>query len=347
MRFNSYFIQLAHREPAFTGNLIIEDNPVHANFKRIGDSIFIAYFKNQVELKFLETIEFKNKNKRVVVLFPLISKYNKRKLTKIFKILSSAEALETKSMLLDFLAVEKILRVEELLYFFSESKEKMIERLTRYELDKKIKIIDFHNLTITSYNNYMEYREELRTVFTNYIVNRGKAVKLSEIEPKLKLPISSIFFKYLMHSLDENFSFRIVKDKIIFRALTLSEKEKEYIGKIEDALKKNKVPIFTIDDILKSTDLHYKEVNDSLWYLLDVGKVVQLNNKSFIFSDDLHKIINKLKKYKRNQGEMIGINSFRELTSYSRKYIITLFEYFDSRHITTRIENERKILLVV
>ncbi|MCK5058062.1 MAG: SelB C-terminal domain-containing protein [Candidatus Aminicenantes bacterium] len=347
MKFNSYFIQLTHRESAFTGNLIIGDNPVHTNFKKIGNNIFIAYFKNQVELKFLENIEFKNKSKSVVVLFPVISKYNKRKLTKIAKILSSAGMIEKNTLLLDFLTVEKILRVGELLYFFSESKNLAVNLLTRMELDKKIKIIDFHNLSITSYKNFLEYRKELKTVFNNYVINRDNAVKLSEIEPWLKLPISSIFFKYLLHSLDENFSFRIVKDKIIFRALTLSEKEKEYIKKIEDALKKNKAPIFAIDDILKSTDLHYKEVNDSMWYLLDVGKVVQLNKKCFIFSNDLHKIINKLKKYKRNQGEMIGINSFRELTSYSRKYIIILFEYFDSRHITTRVENERKILLVV
>jgi hypothetical protein len=42
---------------------------------------------------------------------------------------------------------------------------------------------------------------------------------------------------------------------------------------------------------------------------------------------------------------MIDIQSFRELTLFSRKYIIALFEYFDTQHITLRVENQRKILL--
>lgn len=347
MRFNSYFIELTHREPGFTGNLMICDKPVYTNFKRIGDNIFIAYFKNQMELKFLERIEFKNKSKSIIVLFPVISKYNKRKLTKIAKILSRPEAREKNTVLLNFLAVEKIIRVRELLHFFSESEEEITEFLTRKELEKKIKIIDFHNLSIISYENFLDYRTELNAIFSDYLVNGGKSVRLSELESRIKLARSSIFFKYLLYSLDENFSFRIVKDKIVFRKITLSEKEKESIKKIEDAIKTNKIPIFTIEELIKSTELHYKEINNSLLHLLDIGKIVQLNKRYFIPDDDLNKIINKLKKYKRNQGEMININSFRELTSFSRKYIITLFEYFDSRYITKRIENERKILIGV
>lgn len=347
MRFNSYFIALTHREPGFTGNLMICDEPVYTNFKRIGDDLYIAYFKNQVELKFLEKIGFKNKSKSIVVLFPVLSKYNKRKITKIAKIFSQTENSDKNTVLLNFLSVEKILHVGDLLYFFSYSKEEITRLLTRMELEKKIKIINFHNLSITSYQNFTDYRKELNSIFSKYHVSRDKTIKISEIESKLKIPRSSIFFRYLLHSFDENFSFRIVKDKIVFRKLTLSEKEKEAIKKIEDILKKNKIPIFTIEEIIRSTDLHYKEVNNSLWHLLDIGKVIQLSKKYLIFNEDLNKIINKLKKYKRNQGEMIDINAFRELTTFSRKYIITLFEYFDSRHITKRIENSRQILLGV
>jgi len=347
MRFNSYFIELEHRETGFTGNLIVDGEGIYTNFKKIGDNLFIAFFKNQVELKFREKLEFKSKSKQVVVLFPMISKYNKRKLTKIAKILNKPEGIEQNNLIIDFLSVEKILNVRELLHFFSESKEEMIKRLLSYELEQRIKIIDFLHLSIISYENLQEYRDELKSILSDLVVSRGKAAKLQEIESRLKLPKSSIFFRYLLHSINEGFSFRIVKDKIVFRSLQLSEKEKETITKIEDIIKKNKIPIFTIDNLLKETDLHYKEVNDSLWYLLDTGQIVQLNKKFFIYNDDLNKILNKLKKYKRNQGELISINAFRELTSYSRKYIITLFEYFDSRHITMRVENERKILIVV
>ena len=127
MRFNSYFIELEHRETGFTGNLIIGDEPVYTNFKKIGDNLFIAFFKNQVELKFREEIEFRNKNKSVIVLFPAASKYNKRKLTKIAKILGKSEAIDKSNLIIDFLSIEKILRVEELLHFFSESKRRWLK----------------------------------------------------------------------------------------------------------------------------------------------------------------------------------------------------------------------------
>lgn len=348
MRFNSYFIELTHRETDFTGNLMIQDNPAHTNFKKIGDDLFIAYFKNQVELKFLEKIEFKKKNSpSVTILFPLISKYNKRKLTRIAKILKHPETREKNSILFDFLTVEKFLKVGELLDFFSNSKEETIELLIRQELEKKIKIIDFQNLFITSYENFLDYQAELNTIFSNYLVNRDKTIKLTDLENKLKLPSSSIFFKYLLCCLNDNFSFRIIQDKIAFRETILSGKEKEAIKKIEELLEKNKLPIFTVEELQKSTDLNHKEVYDSLWHLLEKEEIVQLSKKYFILNEDLNKLINKLKKYKRNQGEMIDINTFREMTSFSRKYIIALFEYFDSRHLTMRVENRRKILVSV
>ncbi|MCK4763883.1 MAG: SelB C-terminal domain-containing protein [Candidatus Aminicenantes bacterium] len=347
MKFSSYFIELIHPEPSFTGNLVIDGEAVYTNFKKIGENLFTAFFKNQVELKFLEEIEFKNRNKNVTVLFPVISKYNKRKITKIAKILDKSEAKEKNSILFDFLTLEKILRVAELLNFFSFDREEMVRLLIGKELAQEIKIIDFSGLTVISYETFLGCREELSSIFNNYLVNRDKSIKIADVEVKLKLPRSSIFFKYLLAAINEKFSFRIIKDKIVFPKLTLSGKEKEAIEKIENIVKKNKLPIFTIDEVLKSSGLRFKEVNDLLWYMVHIGTVVQLNKKYFIFEDDLNKIINKLKKYKRNQGEMISISAFREMTLYSRKYIIALFEYFDLRRLTKRVENERKILLVV
>jgi hypothetical protein len=42
---------------------------------------------------------------------------------------------------------------------------------------------------------------------------------------------------------------------------------------------------------------------------------------------------------------MIDFIAFREMTSLSRKYLIVLFEYFDSRQITQRQGDKRKILV--
>ena len=60
MKFNSYMVEFKHKDFSFTGNLLINDKSVSVNFKKAAKDLFIAYFKNQLELKFLEKIKFKN-----------------------------------------------------------------------------------------------------------------------------------------------------------------------------------------------------------------------------------------------------------------------------------------------
>ena len=349
MKFNAYIVELKHRETAFTGSLLTTEGNLSAHLKKIGKDIFIVNFKNQVEFKFLEKVAFKNRNKEILILLPVVSKYNKRKLTRISKFLNAPGGREKNTILLNFLTVDKFLKVQELLDFFSIGRDEIIEILIRQEIEKKIKIIGFNSLSITTYENFENYLEELDTLFTDFHTRRTKTIKLSEIELKLKLPQSALFFKYLLHvqAITDNFSFRILKDKIVLQQLSLSESEKDLLEEIENILKKNKTIIFTVESIVSSSHLIYKEVNDSLWFLLESGRIVQLNEKFFIFKSELEKILNKLKKYKRNQGEMIDIKTFRDLTLFSRKYIIALFEYFDSQRVTTRVENQRKILVSV
>jgi hypothetical protein len=355
MKFNGYIVRLKQRENIFSGSLITSGKTVSANFKKIGKDLFAAFFKNQVEFKFLEKATFKNRNKEILVLIPMISMYNKRKLTKISKSLNAhihnahkpltQEGGDKNHLILSLLTVEKFLKVQDLLDFFSTTRDQMIQFLVEQEIRKTIKIINLTDLFITSYERFQDYLKELNTIFTNCYTSRIKTITLSEIQSTLKIPHLPLFLKYLLRYLTYYFSFKILKDKILLQALPLTDTEKNSLIEIETILKRNKISIFSIENIIKNSNLLYKEVNDSLWFLVETGQVVQLNETYFIFGDDLHKIVNKLKKYKRNEGEMIDIKAFREMTLFSRKHIIPLLEYFDNQRITQRIENQRKILL--
>lgn len=347
MKFNAYVVQLKHREASLTGTLLIPGQPLSANFKKIGQNLFITQFKTQVEFFYLQEIKLKKRDKTITVLLPLLSKYNKRKLTKLAKLLdkNKSEGKDKYHILANLTSIDKFLEMDELLDFFSIDRQEMIDFLVKMELQKKIKLIDFNHLAVTGYENFLSCREQLNALLTESYTDQNQVIKFSDIESKIKLPQASIFFKYLLHTFSNDFSFKIKKDRIVFRIPVLSENQKKSLAEISGILKKNKLAVFTIEDILKLSGLSHKEVNDNLWFLVESGEVVQLNERYFIFNGDLHKILNKLRKYKRNQGEMIDIQSFRELTLFSRKYIIALFEYFDSQHITLRVENRRKILL--
>ena len=344
-RFNAYVVELKHSEESFTGNLLVSDKTISANFQKIEQDLYIAHFQNQETFCFLEKVHFKNREKEMVCLLPILSKYNKRKLTKLAKLLNAPGGKNRNNILANITDIDKFVRFEDLLDFFSISREEMVEFLINMELRKEIKIIDFTHYSVTSYENYWEYHKQFHALLTEYYTGRQQILKFSEIESKIKLPMNSIFFKYLAHSFIDDFSFKIKKDRLVFNKPALSDDQREYMTEISDILKKNKMYIFTVENAVRSSGFSNKEVNDALWAMLETGEVVQLNDLYFIFSSELHKVINRLKKYKRNQGEMIDIQAFRELTLYTRKYIIVLLEYFDSQQITTRIENHRKILL--
>ncbi len=347
MKFNSYFVVLDHPETNVTGNLILNDEPVSVNFTKIEDSVFTVHFKNQVELKFRQKLGFKNHNLEVKVLFPVLSKYNKRKLKKVCSLLSAIDELETIDLMVEFLKIEKFLKVDKLLHFLSFQREEITQTFVQMELKQIVKIIDFHSLYITSYKNFQGYIKELDELFAHAQENNVNNINVSDVEATLKIPRTSTFFNYLLAKFQSKLSFRILKDKVVFKKVGLTEKEKQIINEIKAHLHRNKLVVFSIEDIVKTTDIPYKVVNNSLWFLINTGDLVQLSDKYFILQEDLSKIINRLKKYKRNQGEFIDIKSFRELTLFNRKYIIAILEYFDTQHITTREGNKRKILLGV
>ena len=137
MRFNAYFVRFSHSQPSFSGNVQIEGKSVAASFNKISDDLFAAHFKNQVEFKFRQEIDFKNAKGRFTVLLPVLSQYNQRKLKKIAEILKSIQDNAFREVLLALLTVENFLEVEGLLYFFSLERRAMTEILTEMELARQ------------------------------------------------------------------------------------------------------------------------------------------------------------------------------------------------------------------
>ncbi len=346
MKFTSYFIKLKHESPNFSGKITKDDEMLLATFVKVEENFYIIHFKNQYEFSFYEKTNLNSSNEEITFLAPFLSKYNKRKLTRIFTLIADAKPEDNSKTLLNLIYVENFLKCSLLLDFFKINKENLIQHLTTQEIDNKIKIIDVSLLYITLYDNYKKYLEELNQIILTKYNKREKTIKLSDIELKLKLPKESIFFKYLLYSLKDEYSFIISNDRLTFSRLSLTQKDLDNIEFIEIEIN-GRTGVFSLEEMIKKTGLAYAIVNDSVWNLIENKKVIQLNKKFFISNSELSKTINKLKKYKRNQGDIISIKLFRDLTNYTRKNIIVILEYMDNEKITERIDDNRKILLPV
>jgi hypothetical protein len=152
--------------------------------------------------------------------------------------------------------------------------------------------------------------------------------------------------RYLLATLGETPHFVISEDKLVFEKLPLSEDERFNQEELTKRLRRERSLVFSLEKAAKITQLPANQVNDAIWYLREAGQVVQLDEQHFIFADELEKIINRLKKYLRNQGDVIDVQDFRTETHLNREQIITLLEYFDRVKITRREDNTRRRILL-
>lgn len=347
MKFNAYFVKFFHPQASFSGNIQLDGENIQASFKKISGDLFVVYFKNQVELKFLQSVNFKNAKSSMRVLLPVLAQYNQRKLKKMTEILVLIESQPFDQILRELLAVEKFIEVGTLLHFFAVDRWAAIAVLGELEIAKQVKIISFSDLFTTSWDHFSQNLAALENALRQAYENREKTLKFSQLEKIIKIPQTSIYFKYLLRKCSQIFPLKMVPGAIIFSQLPLAAEEKERMAEIEKVLRANKLLICTIENVQKNTAFSPKQINDALWYMINEEKLMRLNERYFIFSDEYNKVINRLKKFKRNQGDIITIDDLRNMTSYSRKYIIILFEYLDGQSITERIGNKRKILLGV
>jgi len=345
MRFNAYFIRFSHSQENFSGNVQIAGKSVAANFSKISDDLFAVHFKNQVEFSFRQEIYFKNAKGHLTVLLPVLSQYNQRKLKKMAEILRSIQDKSFREIILALLTVENFLEVEGLLYFFSLERSEAAEGLTELELARQLKVINLNYLFVTSWEHFLQNLAAMESGLRQAYEGRERTLKFAQLEKAVKIPQETVFFKYLLKKCSQEFPCKVLPNALIFSKLPLMDEEKTRMADIEKTLKVNKLLIFTIENVQKNTDYSLKQINDSLWYMLDEEKFLQLDERHYIFSDEYNKIINRLKKFKRNQGDILTFDDLRAVTSYSRKYLIVLFEYWDGHNITRRVGNKRQILL--
>jgi len=88
MRFNAYFVRLAHSQDSFQGSIQLGGESLAASFRKINDDLFTVHFTSQVELTFRQKIDFKNVRGGFTVLLPVLSQYNQRKMKRLGELLA-------------------------------------------------------------------------------------------------------------------------------------------------------------------------------------------------------------------------------------------------------------------
>lgn len=351
MKYRLYVGTVDHPEKSFTAAVLLNNRTYQVHLKRFPHStnFFILEFNQPCRLNHLQKIRFKNKEITITVIIPLIAQYNRRKLKKISNLFKeSPEAESPRKMFLKLLSIEPLLDLVPLLEFLGITEAEARGILTALAAKKEVKIIELFQLRTVLYSNYLMTMEKFRKLLEEKFTAGQKTVALTELEKKLDISSRSLFFLYLFAKIQDSFSLRKTEKDLVFSQMVLSDDEKKTIQRTLKSIKKDLPLVFTLENVLQETGETFRKINDALWYLvMDAQEVVRLDQQYFILKEEYQKVTNKLKKYKRNQSELISIQAFRELTQLNRRTIIILFEAFDRKGITRRVKNDRRILLEV
>lgn len=95
-------------------------------------------------------------------------------------------------------------------------------------------------------------------------------------------------------------------------------------------------------ELCKTLEIDATHTRDVLMLLVNEGRLIKTKDDLFFSADAVADLKDKLVAYLRERDE-INTGDFKDLTGASRKYAIPLIEYFDSRNVTIRIGDTRKL----
>jgi len=97
-------------------------------------------------------------------------------------------------------------------------------------------------------------------------------------------------------------------------------------------------------ELARQLSVKEKELNDLLMLLTKEGSLVRINDSLYITASRYDTMIALLRKFYENKSEMT-IAEFRDLLGTTRKYALPFIEYLDSKKITLRVGDQRKLML--
>ena len=95
-------------------------------------------------------------------------------------------------------------------------------------------------------------------------------------------------------------------------------------------------------DIAVELGMSAGEAKDVLMLLVGEEKLVKIREDLYFYTPTIAALQEKLITYLQ-ANEEISMQQFKDLTGVSRKYSVPLLEFFDTRHVTLRVGDIRKL----
>ena len=95
-------------------------------------------------------------------------------------------------------------------------------------------------------------------------------------------------------------------------------------------------------DVAKEMNMDAQAVKDVLMHLVEDGRIIKTKDDLYFDKTAIDALKEKIVAFLR-ENEEITMPQYKEITGASRKYLIPLIEYFDTKNVTIRVGDVRKL----
>ena len=205
------------------------------------------------------------------------------------------------------------------------------------------RLYDCGNYVFVSNEVLSYYKDRLNDLLENYhkqnpiLLGIMKHDARLQLLGKIKNSVSTILFDLLLN--DERFetSHDVIKLKSFLPKL--SDEEQNAKGYILDIYKKSGIEAPLASELIKNAKNKsvYQRVISALVF---ENMLIPISNDYLLHSDVYNEILSKAKS-KWSKTDKFTLAEFRDLLNTSRKYALLLFDYWDSKKITKKIDDYR------
>jgi selenocysteine-specific elongation factor len=225
--------------------------------------------------------------------------------------------------------------------------EKTLDQSIQSLLSKKQLIqVDKDSRLLIHANSFDALKQHLRTTLEAYHKANPLRVGIQKEELRSKIPssLNAKIFTLLLNQMIKDEEIAAEEDTVRLFAHKIS------LGADQEDIRKRILAEYSRSGLQPpwfkelSTELKTEPARaaDVLRLLVEEGQLVKVKEDLYFAAGVVKDLQERLVTFLTENGE-ISTPQFKEMTGASRKYVIPLIEYFDSRNVTIRIGDIRKL----
>ncbi|MFP6725093.1 MAG: selenocysteine-specific translation elongation factor [Candidatus Poribacteria bacterium] len=235
---------------------------------------------------------------------------------------------------------------EDLIRYYLSFTDQALKNLFA-DLEKVGKILRWKGSlpSVSSFARTQQIGSQLMEMLRNFHEQQPLALGQNFSQLRLQLELNEFDFeKIIDYLISKN---QMVKDGNLIRLssheISFSEKEEVIKSKIEKIFSEAKLNTPNVTEVTEQlSDYSAGSVNETFYALVNLGKLVKIEEGIFVHKDAIKQIENLLIDY-LERHDIITVAEFRELAQTSRKYAVPFLEFCDSIGLTVRNGNYRRL----